>query len=213
MNQVRLGSGRSRPTEMPSCLNHGFIFRSSTALFTQETLTVTTSRTSCVNAPMEREYSPGVTEVVNKDLFTLMKSECEFRGIYDNKTCTQAPRIHISRILSLLLRFFHPSLPIQFNLVISSFFAWVITVRKRSLRRLCFYTCLSVILFTGICLSACWTPPPQEQTPAGSDTPQEQTPPAQCMLEDTANKRAVRILLECILVLPKVLRSFLLSWH
>ena len=33
-------------------------------------------------------------------------------------------------------------------------------------------------------------PPPKEQTP----------PPAQCMLGDTANKRAVRILLECILV-------------
>ena len=29
---------------------------------------------------------------------------------------------------------------------------------------------------------------------------QEQTPPEQCMLGDTDNKRAVRILLECILV-------------
>ena len=28
-----------------------------------------------------------------------------------------------------------------------------ITVRKRSLRRLCFYTCLSIILFTGGCLA------------------------------------------------------------
>ena len=71
---------------------------------------------------------------------------------------------------------------------------------------------------------------PQEQTPPGTDTPQsrhpdpkqtpsqqippgadtnhpEQTPPprsrqppTQCMLGDTGNKRAVRILLECILV-------------
>ena len=49
------------------------------------------------------------------------------------------------------------------------------TTRKRSLRRLCFYTCLSVILFTeGVCLSACWdtTPPPHK-----SRHPREQTPP------------------------------------
>ena len=39
-------------------------------------------------------------------------------------------------------------------------------------------------------------------TPLGADTPREQTcpPPAQCMLGDTGNKQAVRILLECILV-------------
>ena len=54
---------------------------------------------------------------------------------------------------------------------------------------------------------------PQEQTlprstpsrnrhPPGAATPREQTPPpAQCMLGDTVNKQAVRILLECILVL------------
>ena len=37
--------------------------------------------------------------------------------------------------------------------------------------------------------------------PPRADSPREQTPPAQCMLGDTANKRAVRILLERILVL------------
>ena len=45
-------------------------------------------------------------------------------------------------------------------------------------------------------------------TPPGADTPppetrhapQTDTPPAQCMLENTVNKRAVRILLECDLV-------------
>ena len=37
-------------------------------------------------------------------------------------------------------------------------------------------------------------------TPFREQTPQEQTPPPQCMLGDTGNKRAVRILLECILV-------------
>ena len=61
---------------------------------------------------------------------------------------------------------------------------------------------------------------PQEQTPRRADNPLEQTPPpgpeadtpraekptpradspTQCMLGDTGNKRAVRILLECILV-------------
>ena len=69
-----------------------------------------------------------------------------------------------------------------------------------------------------------WEQTPQEQTPAEAhtsrsrhllgaetspraDTPPEQThprqsrpPPAQCMLGDTGNKWAVRILLECILV-------------
>ena len=45
-------------------------------------------------------------------------------------------------------------------------------------------------------------PTPQAHPP-GSRHPLEQTPtypPAQCMLGDTGNKRAVRILLECILV-------------
>ena len=37
-------------------------------------------------------------------------------------------------------------------------------------------------------------PPPQSRPPPGTD------PQAQCMLGDTGNKRAVRILLECILV-------------
>ena len=86
---------------------------------------------------------------------------------------------------------------------------------------------LSVILFTaGVCLSACWDthppgsrhpwsrhPPPRSRHPPWEQTPLEQTPsprsrhppmgadpPAQCMLGDTVNKRAVCILLECNLV-------------
>ena len=76
---------------------------------------------------------------------------------------------------------------------------------------------VSVILFTRrFCLSACSDTPPRsrcpppgtdthpwEQTPPGADTCPEKTPPPlreQCMLGDTGNKRAVRILLECILV-------------
>ena len=58
----------------------------------------------------------------------------------------------------------------------------VITARKRSLRRLCFYTCLSVILFTG----------EGGLHPRGSASREAgQTPPLE---------GAVRILLECILV-------------
>ena len=67
---------------------------------------------------------------------------------------------------------------------------------------------LSVILFTGgvsASVHAGIHPPEQtptphwEQTPPSKHTPPwEQTPP--CMLGDTGNKRAVRILVECVLV-------------
>ena len=71
---------------------------------------------------------------------------------------------------------------------------------------------VSVILSTGgVCLSACWdTTPPSRQplppsrgagiTPEQAPPRSRQTPPKQCMLGDTTNKRAVCILLECILV-------------
>ena len=45
------------------------------------------------------------------------------------------------------------------------------------------------------------TPPTWEQTPQGADTappPERTSPPGQYMLGDMGNKRAVRILLECI---------------
>ena len=102
----------------------------------------------------------------------------------------------------------------------------LITTRNKVRARLCFYMCL--ILFTGG-LPQCMlgiTPrtrhPPMDQTPpSGADppdqiihppgtrhSPQEHTPlgsdtslSEQCMLGDTGNKRAVRILLECILVI------------
>ena len=45
-----------------------------------------------------------------------------------------------------------------------------------------------------VCLSACWKDTPW------ADNPRSRHPPAQCMLGDTGNKWAVRILLECILV-------------
>ena len=91
----------------------------------------------------------------------------------------------------------------------------IFTARKRSLRRLCFYTCLSVILFTegeylGRYTPSRYTPqagtppgtgtPPGRYTPWAGTPPQDQVPPEQCMLGDTGNKQAVRILLECILV-------------
>ena len=48
----------------------------------------------------------------------------------------------------------------------------------------------------GVCLSACW-----DTSPPGPGTPSEHPSPAQSMLGDTVNERAVRILLECNLVL------------
>ena len=77
----------------------------------------------------------------------------------------------------------------------------IITARKRSCGKVMFLQ-LSVILFTrgkGVCFSACWDTPP----PLRADTPpppRSRHPPAQCMLGDTVNKRAVCILLECNLV-------------
>ena len=73
----------------------------------------------------------------------------------------------------------------------------IITVRKRSLRRLCFYTCLLFCSQGGsICLCACWdttaTPGsrnPLEQTPPPEQTPPEQTPPEQTSLGDQAHTR------------------------
>ena len=96
---------------------------------------------------------------------------------------------------------------------ILTFYSMFIIARNRSLRRLCFYTCLvshsvhigevSASVHDGIHppsgAAADTHPrkqiPPRKQTPLGS-----RHPPVQCMLGDTGNKRAVRILLECILV-------------
>ena len=76
-------------------------------------------------------------------------------------------------------------------------FRKLITARKRSLRRLCFYTCLSFCSRGRVSASVY----------AGIHTPQSRhLPPPQCMLVDTGNKRAVRILLECILVLWIIFR-------
>ena len=92
------------------------------------------------------------------------------------------------------------------GLVWSLFF----TARKRSL---CY-------VFTPVCQSFCSQegsasvdagiadPPGPDTTPTQEQTrplprsrhPHPSTPPAQCMLGDTANKRAVRILMECTLV-------------
>ena len=52
----------------------------------------------------------------------------------------------------------------------------LITACKRSLPRLCFYTCLSVQ--RGVCLSACWDTIASRADPPGPGTP----PPAHCML-------------------------------
>ena len=90
---------------------------------------------------------------------------------------------------------------------------------------------VSVILFTGLGLPhcmlgytpppgpeagpiACWdTPPPRTRHPLpGTRQPLgPDTPPEQCMLGDTGNKRAVSILLECNLVYKKFKINVLFS--
>ena len=52
------------------------------------------------------------------------------------------------------------------------------------------------LIFTAPPQKRCRYPPSGSRHPPGTDTP-----PVQCMLADTGNKRAVRILLECILVI------------
>ena len=73
---------------------------------------------------------------------------------------------------------------------------------------------VSLSVHGGVCPSACWdTPPPPPPPRPEADTPSRSRHPAppradtpsplalvQCMLGDTGNKWAVRILLECILV-------------
>ena len=77
-----------------------------------------------------------------------------------------------------------------------------ITTCKRSLRRLCFYTCLSIHRgSTWAGASRAGTPPGQVH-PLGRYTPRHPwagTPPGKACW-DMVNKWAVRILLECILV-------------
>ena len=102
-----------------------------------------------------------------------------------------------------------------------------ITARNEVGARWCFYTCLYFCSQGGVCPIACWdTTPTHPRTrgrhPPGADplgpesgTPQtrgrhpppEHTPQVQCMLGDKGNKRAVRILLGCNLVLQYI------SWH
>ena len=75
---------------------------------------------------------------------------------------------------------------------------------------------VSVCPQEGVCPIACWdTHPPGPEAdiplgpdtplgpdiPLGPDTPGTKHPRVQCMLGDTGNKRAVRILRECILVI------------
>ena len=82
----------------------------------------------------------------------------------------------------------------------------------------------------GVCPSACWDylprtrgrPPPrsrgrQPHPRAEADTPPHEPqadppPPVQCMMGDTGNKRAVRILLECILIGNICFRWLLATW-
>ena len=72
-------------------------------------------------------------------------------------------------------------------------------------------------VFTRVCLSTggsasdhAGIPPRLEQNPPSEQAPpRSRHPREQCMLGDTAYKRAVRILLECILVLPIFSKNFM----
>ena len=75
---------------------------------------------------------------------------------------------------------------------------YFITARKRSLRSLCFYTCLSFCPWGGGGVGSASVHdgiPPRADPPLGPVPP-----PQQCMLGDTVNQRAVCMLLECNLV-------------
>ena len=106
-----------------------------------------------------------------------------------------------------------PSLIFKFNL-------GIFTARQRSLRRLCFYTCLSVILFTGRGVPGQvpsptggrytpqagipWQVPPRQVHPPPTDTPPRRYTSRHSACWDMVKKRAVRIPLECILVSIKL---------
>ena len=91
-------------------------------------------------------------------------------------------------------------------------------VRNYCCGKVMFYTCLSVILFTGVYTPLGRHPPgrhPSGQTPPPEQTPPEQTPPRQTPpLLRRPLQRTVRILLKCILVLNTFssLHSPLLLW-
>ena len=83
-----------------------------------------------------------------------------------------------------------------------------VTARKRSLRRLCFYTCLSVHSGWGMRGMGgvrggrhAWQGDMRGRGRAWQGACVAHMPPPPQIPRDTVNKRAVRILLECILVL------------
>ena len=83
---------------------------------------------------------------------------------------------------------------IETTFVVPAFYCDLIfTAHKRSLRRLCFYTCLSVHSGRG----STWAGTPQAGTPPWAGTPPTGTPPGSSACWEM---RAIRILLECILV-------------
>ena len=100
-----------------------------------------------------------------------------------------------------------PDLFSYFDKIQIEAFETIITVRKQSLQRLCFYTCQSFCSQGGG-----GDNPPGRHTPLGrhpqagtphpwAGTPRPGTPPGQTHPSPVmVNQRAVRILLECILV-------------
>ena len=88
----------------------------------------------------------------------------------------------------------------------------IFTARKRRLRRLCYHRCLSVHrgdMHVTQAPKACMTPPGSHD-PTGMHAPWAHTFPGMHdpwrILRDALNERAVRILLECILVVNQITR-------
>ena len=81
-------------------------------------------------------------------------------------------------------------------------FVFLFTARKRSLGQGNIFAPVCHSVHRVVCLSASWDTTPRDQAPPWDQAPCPRTrhPPAQYMLGDTVNKRAVCILLKCNLV-------------
>ena len=90
----------------------------------------------------------------------------------------------------------------------------LITARKRSLRRLCFYTCQSVILFTEGCLPQCmmgYTPPPGSRHPLRKQTsPRSRHPPQEA---DTSPRSRLPPLLSPCWEIRATSRRYVSYWN
>ena len=100
----------------------------------------------------------------------------------------------------------------DFQCILNHELSYLFTARKQSLGQGNFFeACVKNSVHGGVYLPR-YTPPGTRYTPLRTRCPLDQVhPPEQCMLGDTGNKRAVRILLEWILFIcvnANALKSF-----